>query len=339
MVFGLTEDQEQFFKTVLMYISNERKSALIQVLDSKEAKTVIQISRELYHVSKQNVGSIFNRVLSPLELAVEETVLGERGKDAKAFRLTEKGEQVKRYAGFALEIMAREFNQSIYPILGTMNSPPGDKVRPQQAVALLYLINQAPISLKELIEHPSLTARYNVTSMLNDLSSFKDTNGNPIPLIRITSPELYGGIKGYRWVKDSVIPTIGKSTKRWKKLVKTLELSPGRMWTEYELAIECGYDGIVDLNSSLSFLESKGNLKSGFSTELAQACITTDGRRMLYSLFEPIRGAIAGNPASIGVIDQNQPTPANVAKVLGCYVAIKNLERSGQPVLSQMQQM
>ena len=40
MAFQLTDEQEQFFKTVLMYISNERKSAVIQVLDSEEAKTM-----------------------------------------------------------------------------------------------------------------------------------------------------------------------------------------------------------------------------------------------------------------------------------------------------------
>ena len=47
MVFKLTDEQEQFFKTVLMYISNERKSTLIQVLNGDRAAAVSDIIKEI----------------------------------------------------------------------------------------------------------------------------------------------------------------------------------------------------------------------------------------------------------------------------------------------------
>lgn len=335
MAFNLTDEQEQFFKTVLMYINNERKSALIQLLDSKEAKTIAQVSRDFmdypnadpHYLPKQNVLSIFKKALSPLELAVEETVVGDSGREAKAFRLTEKGEQVKRYAGFALERMAREFDQSIYPILGTMNSTYG-RVRPEQAVALLYLVNQAPLSLQKLAENTSLTDRSNIDDILKDLSSFKDAQGNPMPLIRINSPKLEEGVKGYQWVKGSPTPTTTSLREKWKKLVQVLSSDPERVWTVTKLMKECRYGSYTDLSPRLERLESIGNVQSGFSRELTIAYLTDHGKRFIYSLFEPIKGAIAGDEVSKGIIDRNHPTPNNVVRVLGLYVRIKDRERA-----------
>ena len=156
MAFKLTDEQEQFFKTVLMYISNERKSALIQVLDSGTAMSVSDSLDKLserfpnmrqQYITRTHINGIFDDALSPLELVVLEFVPSRQAwrEDAKAFKLTKKGEEVKRYAGFALEQMARMFDQSIYPILGAMNSA-YDRVRPQQAVRILYFVN-IPIHL------------------------------------------------------------------------------------------------------------------------------------------------------------------------------------------------
>jgi len=340
MTFTLTPEQEQLFKTVLMYMNNERKSALMQLLDGEKAKTIVQISREFMeypnadsgYLPKQLVLSILNKALSPLELAVEETVVGERGRGAKAFRLTEKGEQVKRYAGFALEQMARLFDQSVYTILGTTNTK-YNKVRPQQAVRLLYVANEGPVSVQDLIDDISLTDRFNIYDILNNLSSFKDGLGNAIPLIEVRDPKIGDGYKGYRWVRGSSMPTTTRPTKRWTKLVNTLSSDPDRVWTQEELAQECGYDPIGVLSRSLHYLESKGNIRSGSSHELRMVYITDHGRLLIHSLFEPIKGDIAGDEVSKGIIDRNQPISKNLIRILGLYVGIKNLERGYQPAV------
>lgn len=342
MVFTLTPEQEQLFKTVLMYISNERKSAVIQVLDSGCASSVSGSLDEITKrfsgleegaIIRSHIPEIFDRALSPLELATLEYVPSRqdwRG-NTKAFRLTEKGEQVKRYAGFALEMMARLFDQSIYPILGMMNSA-YDRVRPQQAVALLYFVNEGPVSIQDLIDDPSLTDRSNIYDILNNFSSFKDGQDNPIPLIEIRDPRLGEGIKGYQWIKGSpAFRTTGSTTERMKRLVGTLSSDTDKVWTIEALALKCGYDNEHVLANAMQRLESKGNVKSGYSNELRTVHITDHGRRLIYSLFEPIRGSIAGDQVSNGLIDRNQLTPNNIVRVLGLYVGIKNQERGYHP--------
>lgn len=346
MAFNLTDEQEQFFKTVLMYISNERKSALIQLLDSKKAKTIAQISREFmdcpdadpHYLSKQHVLSIFNRALSPLELAVEETVVGESGREAKAFRLTEKGGEVKKYAGFALEFMARFFDQSIYPVLSTSNSSE-ERVRPYEAVNLLHLLQEGPISIRDLIRNYPSPEYYHthIDDILGSLANFKDGDGNLIPLVEIRAPNLEEGIKGYQWVRQSSMPTTKSPREKWKRLVYVLSSDTERVWTVAELMKECGYGSYTDLSPRLERLESIGNIQSGFPRELTIVYLTDHGRRFVYSLLEPIRGAIARDEVSNGIIDRNQPTPNDVVRVLGLYVGIKDRERAGEPVAYQMQ--
>lgn len=351
MVFELTDEQEQFFKIVLMCISNERKSALIQLLDSGSA---ISVSDSLDRISerfpnmgqgdmtKTQIQGIFD-VLSPLELAVLEFVPSRqawRG-NTKAFRLTVKGEEVKRYAGFALERMAREFDQSIYPVLGMINST-YDEVRPQQAVRLLYAVNEGPVSVKDLMNNSTLAVESGIYDILNKFTSFKDGQGNAIPLVEIWDSKIAGGIKGYRWVSGSLIPANRRATERSKRLIAALSSDSDRVWTLHELANECSYTIYEEgrthpLNQILNRLVDKGNMTSGYYNELRTVHITNHGRRLIYSLFEPIRGSIAGDQVSNGIIDRNQPTPSDVVRVLGLYAGIKDREKSGEPVAYQMQ--
>ena len=341
--FELTPEQEALFRTVLLYISNERKSTLIQLLDSERAKSITDVVEEFgehypsvdsSYLEKNGILSIFNKALSPLELATEEQVPGRRSKDVKAFRLTEAGEEVKSYAGFALERMVREFDQSIYPILSVMNST-ADRRRPSEAVGLLSMLDQSPISVADLVAEYPKPEYYskNMSDHLAPLSGFKDAKGNPIPLIEIKGPTLEEGMKGYQWIKGSTMPTTKKPTERWRNLVYTLYSDPARAWTEAELARECGYDRIQNLNRALLRLESKGNLMSDYSRELRTVNITSHGRRLIYSLFEPIRGAIAGDEVSSDVIDRNKPSPDSVTRVLGHYVGIKNIEIGIEPAI------
>src|SRR3989338_1276426 len=345
MVFVLTDEQEQLFREVLMYISNERKSALIQVLDSDSALSVSDSLDKLSerfptvgrYITKNHIPTIFYTALSPLELAALEFVASRqaRREDAKAFKLTEKGKKVKRYAAFALEGMAREFDQSIYPILGTMNST-YDNVRPQQAVRLLYLVNECPVRVQELIDDPSLTNRASIYDILIRFTSFKDGQGNAMPLVEIRDPKSGEGMKGYHWARGSLMPTTTRATERYNRLITTLSSNPDRVWTLHELARECGYaisqkGQTRYLSSNLDRLESKGNAVSGYSHELRTVHITDHGRRFI-SLLEPIRGDIVGDEVSKGIIDGNQPTPQNLVRALGLYVNIKNQERGYQPV-------
>ena len=346
MAFNLTAEQEQFFRTVLMTINNERKSALMQLLSGEDPKTISQVIREFKgypnadprYLPKQNVLSIVN-TLSPLELVLEKSVIGESGKSAKAFILTEKGVEASKYAGFALERMAREFDQSIYPLLSTSNSSTV-RLRAIESVNLIYLLEQGSITIGSLIRRYHGLEHYasHINEILNSLVTFKDGNGNPIPLIEVRTQNLEEGIKGYQWVRESQMPTTKSPRYKWKKLVQVLSSDPERIWTLTELMKECGYNYYANLHPRLERLEAIGNVQSGFSTDLAQVYLTPHGVRFISSLLDPIRGAIAGDPVSIGIIERNQPNPADVARVLGYYVAIKNRERAGEPVLYQMQQ-
>ena len=349
--FKLTEEQEleeqnEFFKVVLQYVSNERKSTFIQLLDSDISRSLTDLVEEFERIypdanssylSKKNMLSISNKVLSPLNLnlATEEYVPGRVGDEqVKAWRLTEKGKRVKRYASFILERMAKEFDQSIYPVLRTMNST-SDKVRPYEAVRLLYTVNEGPVSVEDLIVNTSPAYRCSLGDILSDLSNFKDSKGKPIPLVEIKVPTFERGRKGYQWVKGAPEYSITSSTTpRISKLLTALSSDPERIWSRQELDDECGDDGGTGLMDTLWRLESAGYIRSGYSREFKTANITSHGRRILYSLFDVIRGDIAGDEVSKGIIDRNQATPASTVKVLRHYVKIKNFEMGRSPSVS-----
>jgi len=343
--FELTPEQEAFFKVVLMYISNERKSTLIQLLDTDSAKTVtdlVEDFRERYpsadsnYLLKHQIPGVFDKVLSPLELATLEHVPGRiREEEVQAFRLTKVGQEVKLYAGFALEMMARDFDQSIYPVLGTMNST-AERRRPSEAVKLLYIVNEGLVTVEDLIRDESLTGEKQIYDILSKLSGFESGTGNSIPLVEINGPILDDGNKGYHWIKGSSMPTTTRPTERWRKLVELLSSNPDRVWTKKELARKCGYkiaeeDRVEVLGQSLSRLEDKYNIWSGSSHEFRTVHITPHGRRLIYPLFDSIRGAIAGDEISLGIVGRNQPTPESVVSVLGHYIGIKNQERGKSP--------
>ncbi len=351
MTFKLTEGQEQFFRTVLMYISNERKSALIQFLDSRSAKSATEIIHEFENefggnlsnlgperLSRGNINGIFDEALFPLELAVLDQVPSEKYGRVRGFRLTKKGEEAKKYAGYALKVMASFFDQSIYPILGTMNST-AEKVRPYEAVRLLYLLEEGPTNLERLVAETSPSYRPDLLKILDDLLYYKTADGEPIPLVDIKKQKLVHGHRGYQWVEGSKMPMVAE---RSRKLVEVLSSTPHKVWTMHELAPECGYTfnryGLAtSLNTDLRDLESKGNVTSGTGYQLRSVQTTFYGKLLTSSLFDVIRGAIAGDPVSIGIIERNQPSPAEVVRVLGYYAAMKDRERTGEPVLQQMQ--
>jgi len=164
---------------------------------------------------------------------------------------------------------------------------------------------------------------------LNDLTIFKDSKGNPIPLIEITEPNLPKNQKGFYWVEGSPAHRItGKTTEEMKNLLETLYSNPERVWTAKELGAETGYSKVDTLLSALQRLQSNGNVKSGYQKELRKAQITVHGRLMIYTLFETIKEDIADDVISSRRIDRNQPTPDSLVRVLGLYVGIKNQERS-----------
>jgi hypothetical protein len=335
-------EQDELFKTVLMYINNERKSTLIQLLDSGGARSVADLVEEFREeypdadprgITDPLVHSILRDSLSPLKLATKEETFGNNGSFVKGIRLTEEGEQVKRYAGFALEQFAREFNQSIYPILGMMNST-SDRTRPYETTSLLYtILEKGPISITELIS-TDVTFYYNtrVRPILNNLLNFQDVEGNPIPLVDISNYGLgNGGKKAYQWVKNSNLPSTKHPTQRWSNLISGLSSDPERVWTTEGLAEEFDYDNKQTLSPILRRLVSKGNLVVAHLQDLQKVSISFYGGTLIYGVFEPIRGDIAGDQSSSQQIDNIQLSPHSVATVLNSYVNIKDEERLFTP--------
>ena len=345
MAFELTGEQEQFFRTVLLSINHERKSAMIYIMGSGNPRTARELAQKFADdcsapslLTPKNIRGIFDNSLSPLELAVSEDVQTFAGRgEARGFKLTEKGEEVKPYAGFALEFMANILEQSIYPILGGSQSN-YDKTRPGEVVNFLYSLADKPMIMRDVvISGDTAYKESHLTGVIQKLFYLKDAKSRPIPLVKLEGPSTGAEPNYYQLKEGAMMPASTKETKRWKALVNTFFSNPERIFSRRELEEMCGYDGRLVLNNRLSTLEEKGVITGYAPNEIRIISLTEHGRRFLHSLIDPIRGAIAGDPVSIGIIGRNQPNPADVARVLGYYADIRTLQMAGQPVIYQMQ--